>query len=616
MALARHDGTAVDEAGNVISNAWIEVRRDVPGRPVVPLFSDRNGTVAIGNPFQANDDGTFGFHAPGGAYYIRAYTGPGQNPTTQRVRRYVPIGTAGEYDTDGLAGMLQAGLAYFDTEPELSAFVPTGDRVAAIVAFDPVGENNGLYAWDDIDEEWVFKRPLDGSVAKVTLSGDADEQLGVIGLGTNPTTIEVFKAHVVTPNAGAMTLSINGETARAVLDYNGDPMPAGVWSGTVLFELNDDGDYQLLTDGAAAASAAASAAEAEAWAAAAGGIAVPDGSISRVKLDAALIADIDAVTANLLPPGGRLTLTADTPFPTADVAGATTIYYEPTSGAAVPVFNGTSWKSLAIGTGVSLPLDADSGHTGYHASAAIYDLFAYNNAGALEIGTGPSWAAGAVAGSTTNGASYRGTGAGSTELELYEGLLVNKNAITLRFGASSGDTVAVAARQATYLGSFEPTANGQASDSASKRCLFNAFNQTLRPIFLQIAGGATYNYSTGTFRQVEGDTNFLAKILFGLAGGHVDVEFSALVQNSTSTGKFVSVGIALTSTTPSPLSKIGGQVCSDTFYAQPVARYTGNPGIGRHSIVPVERGAGSDTQTWLEPVAGSRQTGLMGTVLL
>lgn len=543
-------------------------------------------------------------------------------------RRYVTDGVpdSGAHKPDkseiiqlfsALFGVSRGGWVVAMTKVELLSITPAAETDGGIVLNDSVATNNGYY--ERLAGAWVRGRGFPDTIGLVSLTGPADAQTGTVSPGVDIGSVLEFIAAPATVNTGPMTLALSGGSAKPVLNYAGNPLAAGEWASFVRFRDDGAGNYRMTSDAGAAASAAASASLAESWAAAAAEVAVPDGSITSAKLSPTLQADIESgktFSANLIVPGGRITLTSDTPFPSADVSGATTLYYEAAAGNAVPVYDGASWKPLAIGAGASMALDATGAHAGYHASGSIFDVFAYSNGGALAIGTGPSWAAGAVAGSVSNGASYRGTGAGSTELESYNGLLVNKNSITLRTGSAEGNTTVIAARSATYLGTIEPTANGQATDSASKRCVYNAYNQTLRPIALQISGASSYTYSTGTFRMIKNDTNFFAKILFGLVGGVLDVEFSALVSNSTSTAVFVNVAIDLTGSVPEPLSKIGGASCTSTFYGQPVARYVGNPGIGRHAVIPLEKGGGSDTQTWLEPSAGTRQTGLLGTVLL
>lgn len=99
MALARWQRTIVDDEGNIVEDANIEVRLEVPGAPLASLYSDRNGTLNIGNPFLVASEAFAAFHVIGGAYKIRAYNG-----TFERIWRYVAIGTSAEQD---------AGTAFF-----------------------------------------------------------------------------------------------------------------------------------------------------------------------------------------------------------------------------------------------------------------------------------------------------------------------------------------------------------------------------------------------------------------------------------------------------------------------------------------------------------------------
>ena len=93
MVLARWQTTIVDEQGNILPGAQITVREEVPGAPLAMLKSDRNGSVNLGNPFQADADGFAAFHVVGGAYRIDATLG-----SSTRTWRYVPIGLAAEAD--------------------------------------------------------------------------------------------------------------------------------------------------------------------------------------------------------------------------------------------------------------------------------------------------------------------------------------------------------------------------------------------------------------------------------------------------------------------------------------------------------------------------------------
>jgi hypothetical protein len=95
MTLARHQGVAQDATGNTLASPTIKVQGETDGAPLVQLYSDRAGATAIGNPFTGNADGTFEFHVVGGAYKITVTKG-----AEERIKRYVAIGTAAEYDVN------------------------------------------------------------------------------------------------------------------------------------------------------------------------------------------------------------------------------------------------------------------------------------------------------------------------------------------------------------------------------------------------------------------------------------------------------------------------------------------------------------------------------------
>lgn len=97
MALARWQATIVDDTGNRLPGALIEVRREAVGAALATLYSDRDGATPIGNPFAADADGFAAFHVAGGAYKITATSG-----AFSRVWRYVGVGTAAEIDSDGI----------------------------------------------------------------------------------------------------------------------------------------------------------------------------------------------------------------------------------------------------------------------------------------------------------------------------------------------------------------------------------------------------------------------------------------------------------------------------------------------------------------------------------
>jgi hypothetical protein len=176
------------------------------------------------------------------------------------------------------------------------------------------------------------------------------------------------------------------------------------------------------------------------------------------------------LTSQIAPPQGRLTLVSGTPVITTDQTAKTTIYYTPHVGSLAPVWDGTTW-ALVLLAELSLGLDSNSGHTGYHQSGKNFDVFLDYNGGTPRLVTGPAWS------SDTARASA---------IARQNGLWLNSASMTARFGTGSGDTVTIAASRATYLGTFRASADGQtqlklggtaAGGDKGSYLLWNAWNR-------------------------------------------------------------------------------------------------------------------------------------------
>jgi hypothetical protein len=119
MALARCNLVITDGSGNIVNGAIVEVRRESDlGLP--SLFSDRAGTIAIGNSFVATDGADAGFHVVGGAYKVTAISG-----AFTRIWRYVANGTAAENDAEAFGTIS-------DVTNLLLSLADTNDVVALI----------------------------------------------------------------------------------------------------------------------------------------------------------------------------------------------------------------------------------------------------------------------------------------------------------------------------------------------------------------------------------------------------------------------------------------------------------------------------------------------------
>lgn len=290
-------------------------------------------------------------------------------------------------------------------------------------------------------------------------------------------------------------------------------------------------------------------------------------------------------------PQGRLTLTTGVAIPESDVLSSPNIFLTPCVNDSTAIYDGVSFVSRQFAE-TTLAL------TGAHLSGKCYDIFDYWTGSAVNIGTGPAWAAN----------TSRGTGAGSTEVEMFHGVLVNKNSITLTNGA--GGSV-VAARQATLRGAFWCQANGLVNDTAALRCLSNVYNVTPRPL-LKLSSG-TWTYTTDAF-VIGGNGTLFATVMNAVGGRMIDVEVSG-VTTATIGGVRPYMGIGLDG-----LIDIAQQVrmnlvasTSDIGFAR--SAWRGFAGLGTHTISGLERvTSASGTVTWYASGAGYL-SGLSGSFL-
>ena len=163
------------------------------------------------------------------------------------------------------------------------------------------------------------------------------------------------------------------------------------------------------------------------------------------------------------PPGGRLSLSSSTPVPIGNISGATTIYYQYYSGQRyVPYkFNWNGQAGVMFlqipGGGASMGLDATVPNI---VSGNVYDIWAVynpvNQSGTsvlMAMCAGPAW--------TTATAP----GARSVGQHTSFGFSTNNGTLTHCYGGASGTTDygPISQDNATLLGSFYATANGQTS---------------------------------------------------------------------------------------------------------------------------------------------------------
>jgi hypothetical protein len=197
-------------------------------------------------------------------------------------------------------------------------------------------------------------------------------------------------------------------------------------------------------------------------------------------------------------PGGRLTLTTAVPVTTADVTGATTVYYTPYQHDTVELYDGAVWNKHQFAELSQATSDSTKSPAAVGASSN-YDVFVWNDAGTLRATRGPVWSS----------ATTRGTGAGTTELELFEGRLVNKVAITNGPGVRKG----------VYVGSIRSDASSQINDSYALRHCWNTYNRVLR----QGRNNFTADRNTASTTYVELNSEIRVSYLLGLDEGAISI---------------------------------------------------------------------------------------------
>ncbi|MGH9960731.1 MAG: hypothetical protein ACREBC_27020, partial [Pyrinomonadaceae bacterium] len=302
-------------------------------------------------------------------------------------------------------------------------------------------------------------------------------------------------------------------------------------------------------------------------------------------------------------PAGRVTLESGVAVSTTDQTAKTSVLYTPYVGQFVPIYSGAVWTPTVF-TELTLALDSDSGHTGYHQSGKNFDLFVVNDAGTVRLGTGPAW--------TSDTA--RGTGAGTTELERKNGIWTNKVSMTLRFGSVSGNMITVVANQGTYVATVRASANGQtqikfgslaANGGEAWLGIWNAYNRVL------VAGSVrdnsnTWTYATASYRNLNNSVSNRISFVRGL---NEDAMFAQYAGNTTSSGAvFGGFKVAVdgtsdngsfeTNATSGAYTNIGGNT------------YAGHPGLGFHYLTAMEYASGATVTFGGDSGGSTNQSGL------
>lgn len=269
------------------------------------------------------------------------------------------------------------------------------------------------------------------------------------------------------------------------------------------------------------------------------------------------------VGSTLVQPQGRLTLTSGTPALSAAVSGATSVFYTPAVGNLVPLWNGAAFVMTAFAE-VSQALSDSTKSPSAAVAGQVYDLFAWLDGSTVRVTRGPTWSAGAAAGSN----SARGSGAGSSALTRVAGLLVNAAAIANGPAAGYG----------TYVGTIMTDAGGATvSFSAGSAAvgggaawigLWNAYNRV--PVSGQVRDTtSSWTYATAAWRAANNSATMRVTAVAGLSEDVWEAEYMAVAASSAA-GFSAGVGVNTTGnfTGLAPylsLQSIGSSTAKATF---------------------------------------------------
>lgn len=287
---------------------------------------------------------------------------------------------------------------------------------------------------------------------------------------------------------------------------------------------------------------------------------------------------------------GRLTLTSGVPVTIADVTGATSIYVTPFNGYEIGLYNDSTWNARTF-TEIAVSLSG-------LAANSVFDLFAYDNAGAVAIEISAAW-------STAAGARFS-SGAYATVLPTQDGVPVK----------STNGTAIDATRR--YLGTFGTTGTtGQTEDSFAKRYLYNHYHQRRRGL-QRLESSASWTYTSGTARQAAANAANQVEAVIGVQGPLLALTLMVVTANG-SANHYGLVSIAEDSTSGHGTGQFHGPYTQSWPASNEQLHMVGltkHPAIGRHYYAWIESGSAGGTTTWYSaPIgAGNSQSGMAGFI--
>lgn len=282
-------------------------------------------------------------------------------------------------------------------------------------------------------------------------------------------------------------------------------------------------------------------------------------------------------------PQGRLTLQTAVPVMITDQAAKTVIYYTPHVGSYVPIYDGSHWNVKQFS---ELSNDTTQSSTGSAGPAAVvnnsnYDLFVWSNAGVLTLTRGPVW--------TSDTA--RGTGAGTTQITMVNGIYTNTVAITNGPGAGLG----------TYVGTVRSNGSAQidwklgtaaALGGMATLGVWNAYNRT--QVFTNVQDSTlNYNYTSATIRAAQASNANRVNFVCGLALDSIDAYYEQYVGIAAAVAAYGQIGVKLDATNAFDREGIATNSVATGYFVGLEVTHGYGPQLGFHFVQAVEASDGT-----------------------
>ncbi len=273
-------------------------------------------------------------------------------------------------------------------------------------------------------------------------------------------------------------------------------------------------------------------------------------------------------------PGGRLTAVTGVASPITNVFNVGTIYYTPYLHGRISLYNGTNWTVYEFAELSNIFTNSSTGNAGPAATAnsSNYDLFVWNNGGTITLTRGPAWTS----------STARGTGSSTTELEVFEGVYVNKIDIT------NGP----AARRGRYVGSFRTNGTATLTSTYTQAAagggtnnqimVWNMYNRILAHSFSRDSTDS-WSMSSTTIRAANSSNSNRISYIVGMAEDSVYATYTAPATGGATSSANVFIGLdSVTAFVGVPGSTNAGGFGTATAF------YFGHASLGAHYVQALE----------------------------